>query len=422
MWNSIRSERNDSYSLLKTLRAQIVKDNTPERLIIFGNFVKKYGFDFILHRLEKKNRRSIKAAFIFLIAVIRSSHLVKFEDQCVYFLNWSEAERSTLTKWNQELQIARARNVSWSMSFSKILYAPIFLLENLLIIPRVLKLIFRLSARYPFLVSARATEALLTFLLFSKKVGSKKVHFVISSESNPHAIALMQLARIGRIKLSYIAHSPYIDNPRPVFFDLGVFWGSEIYRQLTDLGSTIKTHFLINPRTEFAFNGQKGSILICLSKTVHHASLLLFVRQISEMTWLRTYKIQIRPHPNAKNNFPSDLKPLICKDESLSQCLTSCLFVIAGNSTVHLDVLAYGIPSFYSSRVDDQQTVTLPFIRDGLIRPFEQLGSGTFADLEDSYTKSTIAAIKEKYFGSAPLTNYTKWQIRDEILKSLQSE
>ncbi len=385
--------------MIWVLKYQIKKDKIPQRIDLEESWGRRSHFMGVVFMTLRFLPTKIIA--VFLWALLNSGFAFFYPKKEIYYISWSKAEKKNFKRFKELAPQIPIIYLDWNFGFRKFIGA-IQLFCFLLFsgkLGKVFSLAQRLARREQFIIAARALEALLSTMYFQKK-SNKESTYLVSSDSNPHATSLFYLARKKSIKTIFIAHSPWIENPLAISLQGGIFWGPSGYSQFVEKGARIENRIFISPQlqlTKLKDQKNNGHILIALSKTFKQEALDSLLLSFSSHKQLCYNKIRIRPHPNSLFKLSQSYLLNASYEEDLNKALDGVSYVVAGNSTIHLEALARGVPSFFSdSLMESKDEKTLPFIKEGLVRPLSDLFG-----IENSiflYSNQLMEKIREEYY------------------------
>ncbi|HEY8278142.1 MAG TPA: hypothetical protein VIH99_00875 [Bdellovibrionota bacterium] len=238
---------------------------------------------------------------------------------------------------------------------------------------RILRFLHRLAGKYPLYVAMRAAECLFIYGFLAEKFRIQQPNFLlISTDANPHGTAAMGIASRLGIRLVFAAHAPISAHPVRIKCGLGIFYGQrslEGYQRLSsEIGQTLFYGFGKGSVDDEGIS-QLRKICICLSKDPQLSSVKNLIAQIREA--FPGVAVLVRPHPQTLVSRKILRTCLAIREISVSPSIAHDLegvsFVLAGNSTVHLDVLAEGVPSVFVPTLDAVERPPLSFLQEGLV-------------------------------------------------------
>ena len=234
-----------------------------------------------------------------------------------------------------------------------------------------------------FLVACRLAESVGRFVALRGRLPPQARVALVSSDTNPYAVALVAAAREAGLKVAFVNHGHLPEGPPPLDVDLAILDGEallDVYRRAGPV------------RADVVFRGSEGEYRpLCTAglksglRLGVFASLLVDWRQLGRrIEQLRAAteasSILLRLHPNTTIRDPDwaahvDLRPADRVSDGARVLLADaadCDLVVAGNSSCHLSVLKHGVPTvqvpdldvvphdFYRFRIDR----IVPFVDD----------------------------------------------------------
>lgn len=262
-----------------------------------------------------------------------------------------------------------------------------------------IRILWRLCKKESFPIAARATETIFLYQFFEswrKRCGTTPVYY-LSTQSQPHFSALNELSRNCRVKLCFVSHSPWVLGPLPIFCDTGIFWGKSGSDQFLKVGSKINNLIYFYPERTIrkASTDNKQHILIALSKNPNFSRLAQLLDELRFR--FPDTPLRIRCHPNSPFEVPLDIssnKSIF----SLAEDLTSAKFMIAGNSTVHLEAFLFDVPSFWDPNLDIEVETPLEIFCDVKILKWNEFSHYDLGKLECVYSTDLFEKVKSSYF------------------------
>lgn len=249
------------------------------------------------------------------------------------------------------------------------------LLLFLIFSPRISKIFKYLIKQYSFLVVCRSTELITLYVKFSKdlKESHQVQNIIVSSDSNPYALASVLAGYKHNKKTFYINHGFIPPNPPRLITDFSILDSEKLFEMYQ--------HHKKN-RSKLIFKGVEGlsrngqivlpqqinQIGIFLSLVTNWGELYLLIEKLQ-----KKYKVLVRLHPNLIIRKKSEVEKLRLLNLKLSYAnevatedVKKCDLVIAGNSSVHLTVLKFKTPSLYYNQIDNVPDDFYYFIKNGL--------------------------------------------------------
>lgn len=384
----------EKFSALRVVRYQIEKDIVDHRqqdLKIIMTKNKAIGWAFSLITQSE----TLSALCAVTWGALNSGS-AGFYRKAEYFIYWSSGEKKPY-EFLKKLSSDRVQPINLANRCRKFL-SFLFILANLAFHKKIYKLYRiskKLNRKHGFFAGARAIQTLCSLFFFRSVFKDKGASVFISTESNPHGTAIMELSRVGKLKCIFWAHSPWVVKPMAIHVDVGVFWGADMWEKFLINGSTIKEKVYFCDKLIPKISMQERSLaIVALSKTFSESYLRHLVEELCKSQTKGKYEVKVKPHPNSLQKIPKDLIPWVDKNVDT----LSAKFVIAGNTTFHLEVLASHIPSFYAPQLD-HSAAPLEFIVEEEIRYVETLAASGFQSC-DVYPANFYDSISHKYFSS----------------------
>ncbi|MFC1666681.1 hypothetical protein ACFL0P_02250 [Candidatus Omnitrophota bacterium] len=356
---------------------QTTKDNTDFKRNLFLVYIKKKKSLFVLYRLIEK----LKDGFFGSIAVL-SFYLITY-----LFIRFpqnrkriSMAQLKTEKKSYGDIFGGNGNKIgliypSLLISFSSI--RPLvgrFLSKRIMHDFRILGVILK---RYDLFIALRAIQYLAYYDRFNFQIDKKSTDMIIVfTDGNPHGRALMQLAHSKNIKMCFVSHGEPNEPVLPIYCDLIYLLGERSsfrYKKVKSRFKKVLYHghkdaFKKIREIEFKTNLRIG---IFLSKST-------ILDNVIKLTYLlnkafRCEAILIRRHPNMdlskreEKTLLKNSKVQISNGRSIDRDIEKSDFILAGDSTVHVDALLRGCPSFYYRDLEEDFFDRYGYVKEGLI-------------------------------------------------------
>jgi len=275
---------------------------------------------------------------------------------------------------------------------------------------RALRVIHRFNAEGNFLVSCRVASTLGYYLRLKPLLAAHPARVtLVSSDTNPYAMGLSYAARaLGRPTI-YVTHGHIPDGPPPLDFDLSILDGPAVLRVYEDMGPT---------RGAVVYKGAEGdqrpmdtsglraaarggelNVGVFLSLMLDWDTIGPLLRAVRER--LNPARLLVRLHPNRIIR-PDDYRARLLADELGLEISTGdsvlladaerCDVVLTGNSSCHLTLLKYGVPTVYSRRLDTVPHDFYRFISERMVIEAAQLDALDPAAVADFYDDPGWAA------------------------------
>ena len=254
------------------------------------------------------------------------------------------------------------------------------------LVRRSYRLIASHNAEGDFLVACRVASTVGFYLRFKtllKECEPKAV--LVSSDSNPYAMGLVYAARQAGLKTIYINHGHIPDQPPVLDFDLSILDGEallDVYRAVGEV------------RGDVVFKGVEGiyreldlgkletsrpTVGIFTSLVMDWDRFRDLVESVRER--LNPSQILIRFHPNRVIREWAAVRWAVRQpdvrvsmgEKVLLQDAKLCDVVLAGNSSCHLSLLRYGVPTFYVAGLDQVPHDFYRFLELGIVPAFDKV-------------------------------------------------
>lgn len=347
-----------SHALLCALRAQIRKDTYGERSALFRSLLGQKPLARLVFSVLDCSL-ILKVFTCALFAHCRAQARIPTGKFHVAIVG-TRGEKLAFDRLTTALPHQNILEVSYGSSIAALARIPAAPL-------RFARLFWRLNKKYPFFVCLRAAETVGFYGFLVKKWRSEKAASVtVFSEGNPHGLGAMAAAHACFIPVVYVAHAPIVTNPSRLNVHLAVFYGPSAEADFRAVGSAMKKVLLygwISPQTTQSSRG----LCISLSKDVS----LSFLRELLEAP-NKANSVIVRLHPNSliPEKVISSALPAHAElsfGRSLEHDLSRTAVHIAGNSTVHLESLARGVPSYYLPELDNTKDFPISAIRAKMV-------------------------------------------------------
>ncbi|MEC8024072.1 MAG: hypothetical protein VX223_09060 [Myxococcota bacterium] len=247
-----------------------------------------------------------------------------------------------------------------------------------------LRLIHRYGESSDFLVSCRVA-ATVGYTARFRRILSRHTNLdaiIVSSDTNPYATSICEVARDMGIPRVYITHGHMPSGPPRVDFDLWLLDGPElkkVYDRVAPVQGAIAYKGAEGTYQPLRVHGLKRRRLA----VGYFASLLVDWEETAKViqsirATLNPSKILIRFHPNqtirdpAAHTFFAQSEDIKLSDGEtlLTDDADQCDLVFAGNSSCHLTLLKYGTPTVYVPGLDIVPHDFYGFLRDRIVPEF----------------------------------------------------
>jgi len=261
-----------------------------------------------------------------------------------------------------------------------------------------LRLIHEYNQRGDFLVACRVASTVGFYWRFKRMLSSNTSRaVVVSSDSNPYAMALVFAARTHGMKTMYITHGHLPEGPPVLDFDLSILDGPallDVYRAVGPVEGNVVfkgSEGSFRPMDCSGLRREKPVIGLFTSLVMDWKRFKTIVQQVRDV--LRPDTIVVRFHPNqlvredaairwanAQPDVEVSLGERVLLDDA-----ARCDAVLVGNSSCHLTVLRYGVPSFYVGGLDKVPHDFYRFLALGIVPAYDQVSEGMLQDVSRFY-------------------------------------
>jgi hypothetical protein len=228
-----------------------------------------------------------------------------------------------------------------------------------------LDLLDRYARRADFLIAARVAATIGYYLRLVPALARSRARAVIvSSDTNPSAVALVHAARRLDRRTCFVTHGFVAESPPALAFDLSILDGAAVRDVYTRAGAIdgevvyrgVEGRSL--PLRLAGMHDRGGTLGIFLSILFDPSSV---ARQIERLrSALHPDRLLVRLHPNRAMRDPRwsralDLREVLVSDgaRSIEQDCATCDLVACGSSSAHLSALKLGVPTIYAEGLDE---------------------------------------------------------------------
>lgn len=356
---------------------QVTKDNTDFKHDLFLFYIKKKKYLFILYRLAARFKDGFLGSvtgFLFYLITYLSISFPK-NRKYVSMVRLKTEKNSYRDIFGANCDKINLIRHSLLISFSSIKsLVRLFSSKKVIHDFRILGIILK---RYDLYVSLRSIQYLAYFDRFKCEIDKKNTGMVIIfTDANPHGRALMQLARKKNITLCFISHGEPNEPIPPIYCDFVYLLGEKSLRRYKENKSRFGKVLYYGHKDVFKEIGEIEfkkalRIGIFLSKSTN-------LNKVVKLNCLleKTFKceaILIRKHPNMDLSKKEEKmlleNPIVQMSEgkSTDRDIEKCSFIVAGDSTVHLDVLLRGRPSLYYRHLERNFFDRYGYVKEGII-------------------------------------------------------
>jgi hypothetical protein len=274
---------------------------------------------------------------------------------------------------------------------------------------RVARISRFVSRRYDAFRAYRVVELLFYYERYVRLFANQRFRIaVMSSHSNPHGIALNLAARRFGVPVVLITHGMPITPIARLDYDLAIMEGeasADVYRRA---GCRLGRVIVKSRRREYVPMVTRRSpngclrLGIFLSKDPAEDCFVSVVRALLRDATVQ--RILVRPHPvNLWSGLVrcltamNDPRIRLSTGNSLLDDVRECDFVLAGNSTVHVDAVVSGTPACYVRGLDHAPYDAQSFVREGLVYELERADAFDPAGVEDFYAREQWPTVLRRY-------------------------
>jgi hypothetical protein len=228
---------------------------------------------------------------------------------------------------------------------------------------RSMKLILRINKKYGSFIALRATQYIAYYVKFSALLSDRRIIeeaklSIVTSDSNPQALALMTVSRRFNIQSAFISHAPPIRPPSRLLVNAAQLYGryslDHYQSSFSELGKVYYWKEWENIKTvKIPENITK--IGIVLSKVSKEENVLNLISSINKIYPEANIEVRFHPSLSVPDSFKNGIKGLgakISEIKELDKASNDWDLCLGGNSTVHIKILQYGKPSFYVRDID----------------------------------------------------------------------
>lgn len=240
-------------------------------------------------------------------------------------------------------------------------------------------LVHRYARQGDFLVAARVASTVGYYLRMRRDLERSRARVVlVSSDTNPYAVALAGAARALRRKTCFVTHGHVAEGPPALDFDLSLLDGPAVLAVYERAGPV---------RGEVVYKGAEGAtrpmdtsglkrgvrtLGVFVSILVDWRRLGPRIAELRRVFRPESVLLRLHPNPDMRAGDWSDHVDLggvqISEgDRAITDDAGLCDLVAAGNSSAHLSVLKYGVPTIYVPGLDEAGEDYYGFVSDGLL-------------------------------------------------------
>ncbi len=354
-----------SKDILCTLDSLEKKDATMERESLVKSYFSKrpilnsvYFLSQILSSFTLGRFFLLVGVFIFRIPRHNKYHL---QHQTI-FLYKNNNEKKALLLWSLDAQALHLQ-----IDFVDVLRNIVSAFSRLFLLRKVYTQFLqkRAKGKVPVYIFLRQCEMLCWLLYWEKKLHESSVQtLIVSTDGNPHGLAIFIVAQILKKKSIFATHACLPLNAAPFTATIALLYGPAAQELYLKNGCAFQEIKFLNSTRKLptSFLPRAPRILIACSKVLRWEQLQPYMQSLANC------KFFLRPHPNhvdKKESYASLGIPLLTM-EAIDQCLSTIDLVWGGNSNLHLDCFLQGKPTFFLPEIELVTEPQLPFV-NGLI-------------------------------------------------------
>lgn len=352
----------DAYALVSAALAVRAKDAAPFRQLIFDDILThKRSWKAVSIAYERLSPSWVKSILLQAYAWSVGAKLGRAPDI------GNSAPRAWLSSTsypNERRQIEFLRGY-WPTPIVDFVRKPSTLPLHLLD-RRVRRIAGLLARRTPLLAAARTMATIAFYLRFRRELlrldgpSRRWLGVVVSSDSNPEALGVAAAFRRSGLRAVYVNHGFIPEGPPRLSFDLSILDGPAlagtyrssgqfpvVYKGIEGQGRAFRRVPSDRPWTIGVFTSLIGDWTV----TAEWLARLARSSQVAS--------IRVRLHPNLQVRHPAsgslgrfDKVSIDPPGMPIAEASARCDLVIAGNSSVHLNVLKSGAPTVFVDELD----------------------------------------------------------------------
>lgn len=406
------------------LRSQIRQDSEEERRLLFSDFLNQNLLIKFTYLLFHFCPTPIKACLAYFYAMSLGAQNLPIERGAVIAFYKRNNEKNKFNTLKEILgeDSFRAIHLPTQPIFSFLYFLP-FALKNPAKTLQIFRIVHGLVKKRDFFIALRASHSLFQTIFFLCQFRLHRPGMILLSTSgNPHGTAIMaSRVRLG-IPLLFASHGAVSVPPTKIICDIGIFHGPRILEDYQSQKSFLKNWFFYPWQETRTQDLGKDEILISLSKTFSISALKNLIHEVK--TQYPKNKILVRPHPQSLSPLTllKEIPDLNISHTALSRDdLHGCDFMVAGNSTVHLEALEMRVPSLYCQELE-ASSGRLPDFLD-LVPRIESLKAiqASLHQAQLNFTEETWQDRFSTYILAKSSAADFKLQIQNAIFKALKN-
>jgi hypothetical protein len=384
------------------------------KIIIYkdSNYFRSITFDYI-KTLDKKIAFIEKIYSILPFVTLRS--LLVFVYGLKSLIDWKNPETEYFAVYSYENE---RRQFDW---LAREIHLPIellcignihlseipYLLRTLGSWLRIYRIILNVVKRYNFLVSCRISSTIFHYIKFKDLYSRNKCRgCFVASDSNPYALAATLSLENHKGKSIYINHGHLPEMPPRLIFDLNIIDGPALEDVFT------RSKGIAGKVVYKGVEGEKHNLRIKHKEKYRVGIFLSLLTDWSTVDRVidslklnnKIGSIKVRLHPNKLLWDHRAIQSIKQKNVEISDAHNAAYadmddldIIIAGNSSVHLTSLKYGIPSIHLGGLDNAPENFYLFVQDGLIPAITDIDSIDLDHLISFYEQENWIKILRYY-------------------------
>ncbi|MCP4872121.1 MAG: hypothetical protein GY898_25730 [Proteobacteria bacterium] len=280
-----------------------------------------------------------------------------------------------------------------------------------------------------FLVACRSAETVGRWLQLRGRLPASTRAVLVSSDTNPYAVALMAAAREAGLKVAYVNHGHLPEGPPPLDVDLAILDGEallDVYRRAGPVSAEVVFRGSEGSYRPLHLEGLKPGLKVGVfaSLLVDWPTLERTIEQVREAT--EASSVLLRLHPNQTIRDPDWASHVSLRLEdrvsdggrSILNDAEACDLVVAGNSSCHLSLLKYGTPTLQVPDLDLVPHDFYRFLQDHVV-PWEEDASAVSLDRVRGFFEDGWKARFARYDAGYPDTDGEGARRAAEALRQL---
>jgi hypothetical protein len=242
---------------------------------------------------------------------------------------------------------------------------------------------------------------------------------IVANDHSPEPLAFMANAKLKGSKVVYLQHGHISKYFPPLFrFDLSVLYGEKslnLYKKIGAISKEVSISGYKYSSARFLKPCPKDFHITIFPNVIDEEKLLKIINELTENP--ETRKVYIKPHPLHTPSLSFKIK---LKDKGNVEFLPHDFDFrpethvgIAGNSSIHMELLSEGIPTIYYDKMDSIEYDYYEFVRSNSVIEFESLKDINRDEINSFYLDKNWKD-NVKIFDAA---FYSKAQLKEELSK-----